>query len=366
MTDPRESPAENLRRELSEILSRLRESAANREPITDEERDLILALCTTLKRFGHSPADLLARMATSEAKLRELLRLEDTENRIPTVDELIPFLSGDKRTLCPWPGHDFFHAPSVLQQLAFLRQQNDPWIGKGNSVARPLPESPEDVFWSKDATNELWRIRLLVGANKATEARLARRKDLDRLAEALRFNRGRSGRRPTRTVAFLVEKYLYVFYRAAHGLLRKGQRESPKRLRDERSIAEFLESSSYPRFMIARLAQELSEHRQRRRGSGIRLTLNDRAALMVAELEGRRGEYGLPEPLGTDELLEEDTSQPPSAAMRRPPPGPFASREAEMRYERMLRRTLGRAHGRVRQAKAIWNSGFVAPKPNKK
>jgi hypothetical protein len=224
-----------------------------------------------------------------------------------------------------------------------------------------MPKNPERIFWSENALPALWRTKLLVGANRETKARLASSEDLDRLVESLRFNRGRSGRRHARTVAVLIEKNLYVYYCAFLGLLKKGQRETPKRVRDESSIEEFLRKNSYPQLMIARLAQELAEHRQRRRGVGIRLALTDRAALMIAELEGKLGEFGLPEPSDDEESLELDMSQPPSVAMRRPPLEPFTV-ETEKRYKEMQARALYLARGRVRQVKALWNAGSVVPK----
>lgn len=350
---------------LAGLFSRLTESAARREPLLPEEKELILSMAAAVKSSGLSAANLLAKMASAETQLRELLGVGDRPDYWPTIEDIIPLVAGP-RLLCEWPGSDFIIAPTVLNWLGFLRQQNEPWVGAGNSVARPIPDGAENIYWNPDAPNELWRVRLLVGSNRATEVKLARRKDLDRLAEAIRFNKGRTGRRPMRAVAFLVEKHLYLHYCAFHGLLKRGQRESPKGLRDESSIKEFLELRGYPQFLLPRLAQELSEHRQRRRGPGIRLTLQDRAAMMVAELEGKRGEYGLPEPVETLELIAEDKSKPPTVATRKPQPGPFASREVETRYQRMLRRALGKARGRVRQAKAIWNSGFAPPESSKK
>jgi hypothetical protein len=348
-----------------QLLSHLSESAAKREALLPEETELILSMAAALKSSGLSAAELLTKMASAEEQLRMLLGISESDSRWPPIGTLAPLLAGS-RFLCDWPGSDFIYAPSVLNWLAFLRQQNDPWVGAGNTIARPIPENPESMFWSEDAQNALWRTRLLVGANRATETRYAPRKDLDRMAEALRFNKRRSGRRNQRTVAFMVEKQVYLFYCAFHGILKKGQRETPRGHRDEPSIGAFLQGLSYPRFLVGRLAQELCDHRQRRRGPGARLTLQDRAALMVGELEGRRGEYGLPEPLGTEELLEEDTSQPPSVATRRPLTGPFATLSVEKRYVRLQMKALRWARGRVRQTKAIWNSGFVVQNPNKK
>ena len=350
---------------LRRALARLRESAAKRESLLPEEKELILSTAAALKARGVWVAELLLKMASAELQLRKQLGINDSDDRWPPIENLMHLIAGS-RALCEWPGSDFIYAPTALDRLGFLRQQNDPSVSRGKAVGRPLPKNLETFLWSANAERALWNVRLLVGANRDTEARLARSEDLDRLAEALRFNRRRSGRRRARTVALLVEKNLYDCYGVFHGLLKRGQRETPKHLKEERSIEDFLEKREYPPFMIARLAQELCEHRQRHRGAGIRLSFKDRAALMVADLEGKRGAYGLPEPLGPDDPLEEDTSGPLSVTTRKPPHESFRTPEAEARYERTLKNALNWARARVRQVKALWNTQSVTPKSDNK
>jgi hypothetical protein len=345
---------------LRRLLAPLRESAKRREPLLPEEKELILAIAADLKASGHWVAELLVKMASAESQVRQILGVSDDDDRSPAIEKLTPLLAGSRR-LCKWPASDFIYSPTVLLSLGFLRQQNDQWLSPEKPVSRAAPKNPERILWSEDALSALWSTKLLVGANRETKATLAPSEDLDRLVESLRFNRGRSGRRHARTVAVLIEKNLYVYYCAFLGLLKKGHLEAPEDLRDEPSLEEFLRKNGYPQFIIGRLAQELAEHRQRRRGVGSRLALTDRAALMLAEFEGRRGEFGLPEPADEEESLDLDTSKPPSVAMRRPPLN-LPTVEAKTRYKELQERALYSARARVRQVKALWNAGSVVPK----
>lgn len=337
------------------LLGDLRESASKREPLLEKEKVLVVNLAEALKSFGHSPVGLLMRLVTAEEAIRGRLGMAPSDNRWPTTDQLTPLLSGP-RFDCPWPACDYLYAPSVLGRLLWLRQQNAPSEAGGAGVRPPL-RGVERQLWEPKASDDLWILRLMSGANRATAESWARKDELDELTESLRFNSGRAGRRPTRAPEHLVEAKLYVANRCFFGILKKAQRELPRRLRDEESIAAELQRLSFPSFLVERLAQEVSEHRQRRRE---RLTLEDRAALMTVELEGKRGRYGLPEPLTLEESMEdEDVSQPVIVATRKPQRGPLRTPGAVKAHEAALARAVSYAKARVRRLHAIWKA---APK----
>jgi hypothetical protein len=350
---------------LGRLLREARESAFRREKLLEAEKELILKVCEELKSYGFSPADSLVQTLTAEEGLRAFLKL-DKAAPPPPVEKMLPFIGGEYHLLCRWPGSDFMHAASVLFQLSWLRQQNAPWLGRGHSIHRDEPAHPEEALFDPNASDELWKLRLIAGANRASKERWATKEDLDRLTEALRFNAGKTGRRTIRTDDFFVDTKLYLTYLAFHNILKKAQREIPKKIRDEEAIGKALSARGFPAFFLERLAQELAEHRRRHAAAGIKLTLQDRAALLLVDLEGRRGNYGLPEVLPTSAVPEEDVSKTVIVATRRPPIGAFESPAAEKKYGIALKKTIAWARGRVRQLKATWNSGFVAPKSVKK
>lgn len=358
MADPNAFPFDGPDSPLGPLLKESRESAARREPLTDREKGVILECAEGLKALGHSAVDLLAKMLCAEAALRMQLQIDDTDDRWPVIEKLAPVLAGP-RFMCPWPASDFVYAPSVVNWLGFLRQQHDTWIRPGTGGTRPVPENPERELWDAGFSDELWKLRLLVGANTALEHTWANRKKLDQLVKALQLNTQRPGRHNVRLVDFMVGWRLFILNRAFHEVLRKAQREVPKRVRDEQGIKEALVHRDYPPLFVERLAQELYEHRQRGKAGALKITLEDRAALLSAELEGKRDEFGLPEPFSPSEAAANnyDISQPIIVATRRPAPGPFRNRREEDRYEAAFGRAVERARGRARRLRAIWNSG---------
>jgi hypothetical protein len=347
---PVNGSVDSLEDQLSRTLSELRKSASRREALLEYEKDLILGAAAALKSMGHSPAHILVSAAAAEEDLRERLGITPDDDRMPTVEQLVPLLTGQQ---APWPGIDYVNAPSVRERILLLRQQNAPW-GRGNEANRLTPPEPERLFWNPETPNDLWSLRILLGANQAMTESWAPKKELDQLSEALRFNLGRVGRRPVRVVEFLIEWRLYLAYRGFFGILKKAQREIPRSLRKEDQIREALAKREFPAFFIERLAQEIFEHRQRR---GKRLKIEDRAALLTVELEGKRGEYGLPEPLSLDESMgDEDVSLPVIVTTRKPVSGPFRTTEAAERYGKALKAAVVRARSRVRRLEAVWNS----------
>jgi hypothetical protein len=334
------------------LLRELRESTSKREPLLTKERILIEQLTGALKALGHSPVELLMRSVTAEEAVRTRLRIAPSDDGWPTTNQLTPLLSGARD--CPWPACDYLCAPSVLNRLLFLRQQNAPSEMDG-VTSRPSLRNAERALWEPKASDHLWNLRLMRGANRAMAESWAPRSELDDFAESLRFNGGRVGRRPTRVPDHFLEAKLYIANRAFFGIMRKAQRELPSRLRAEDAIAEELRKKDFPAFLVERLAQEISEHRQRRRS---RLTLEDRAALMTVELEGKRGCFGLPESLTLDESMgDEDVRQPVIVATRKPAPGPLRTAAAVKSYEAALARAVAHAKARVRRLRGIWASG---------
>jgi hypothetical protein len=351
---------------LGKLLWESRESAARREPLTDQEKEVILACAERLKLLGHSAAELLAKMYCAEAVLRTKLQIDVKDDRWPVIEKLTPLLA-EARSKCPWPASDFVYSPSVVNWLGFLRQWSDAWVRSGSQHTRPVPEDPERQLWDPGISDLLWKLRLLVGTNMASEHRWANKRQLDQLVEALRLNTHRPGRHAVGVNDFMVEWRLFILNRAFHGILRRAQREVPRRVLDEQGIKEALVERNYPSLLVERLAQELHEHRQRHEAGGLKITLEDRAALLSVELEGKRDRYGLPEPFSPSEAVADnyDVSQPIIVATRRPAPGPFRNRAEEERYEAAFLRAVERARGRVRRLRAIWNSG-ADPKSEQK
>lgn len=346
-------PGELLRRRLREF----GDSAQHRDPLLDSETEVVLEAAARLKRLGHSPAVLLVKAWFAEQELRRRVGLSDEENRWPTVEELTPLLAGS-RSACPWPAADFIYAPSVTNCLGLLRQQNDA-RGSGQGESRPLPSSPEQLLWAPGVLDTLWNLRLLRGANRAMEASWAPKKDLDQLTEALRLNAGRPGRRPIRSVDHAVDTGLFAAYCAFHGVLRKAHREIPRRLTAEDEIRDALVSLRFPTYLIERLAQELHEHRSRR---NIGLSLSDRAAMMLVELEGKRGAFGLPEQLTAEEsMADEDVTQPLTVMTRKPEIDPPRTPKGRAARERAVWVAIRAARGRVKQLRTTWNAGAAMP-----
>jgi hypothetical protein len=358
VTDSNASPFEHPDSPLGQLLRESAESAARREPLADREKEVILDYAGGLKALGHSAVMLLAKMLCAEAALRMQLQIDDKDDRWPVIEKLAPVLAGP-RFMCPWPASDFVFAPSVVNWLGFLRQQHDTWIRPGTRGTRPVPENLERELWDAEISDSLWKLRLLVGTNTASEHTWANRQKLDQLVNALRLNTQRPGRHNVRVVDFMVEWRLFILNRAFHGILRKAHREVPRRALDEEGIKKALVERNYPPLFIERLAQELHEHRRRKEAGGLKITLEDRAALLSAELEGKRDEFGLPEPFSPSEATADkyDLSQPIIVVTRRPAPGPFRNCKEEERYEAAFGRAVERARGRARRLRAIWNSG---------
>ncbi|KAA0249825.1 MAG: hypothetical protein EDX89_23550 [Acidobacteria bacterium] len=118
-------------------------------------------------------------------------------------------------------------------------------------------------------------------------------------------------------------------------------------------------SLRFPPYLIERLAQEVHEHRARRR---IGLSLSDRAAMMLVELEGKRGAFGLPEQLTDSEsMADEDVTQPLTVMTRKPEIDPPRTPKARAAHERAVRVAIRVARGRVKQLRMTWNAGTPNP-----
>jgi hypothetical protein len=362
----RDVPDQDRSRDLSRLLRTLAESATRREPLRDDEKDAIQELAAELKAMGLSPVGLITRMVRAEQTLRESLDISSTDDIVPPVETLAKLLAG-QLSRCPWPGSDFVHAPTVLFQLAFLRQQNAPWIYPGNSFRVLVPDDVHRELFDPRIGTELWNLRLIAGSVPATENMWAGYQRLVKFTDALRFNVSRPGRHSVTELDVTIGRRLFAANRAFHQLLRVAHAAIPRQTKEQVALEDGLTKKSFPPLFIKRLAHELFEHRRNRRIGRVNVTLEDRAALMLADLEGKRGRFGLPEPLvGLEGYDDEDVSQPVIVSVPRPEPGPFRTKEAELEYEKATRVALRGARSRLRRLKAIWNSVPPGTDPNKK